>query len=123
MLDVRVDVSDLRRTLEHALPALALGTQKALNELAAAAAKDAKEHHPYTNRTGKLEQFTRVKKRQGDNALLVKIEAARPYASYVEAMPKFRFLGAAVDRATTHAAVEVLAAAAARAMQRSVMRT
>ena len=77
-------LEEFKRSCEEARRELDAGLYSAVKEAAEAGAKEARDNHPYRNRTGMLERNTvALMLREGFNNYEGEIFANREYASYV----------------------------------------
>lgn len=81
MLDVDMDVSGLVAAIAEAEGALSEELTRAVDAAVRAGADEARDNHPYTNRTGRLESRTRGRMTGPSEGV---IEANTDYASFVE---------------------------------------
>ena len=118
MIDVRI--TGLDESLASLMAALDGELADGMHRAAAVVAEEAASSHPYTNRTGDLEQRTvagSVSGRASDGEITAEVLGDTEYGEYVDRKPSFAFLEPAYQRA--EAQVE---ATIEQAMQRAADR-
>lgn len=103
MLRVSLAASEVDEWLGRLKDALDQQVRAALELTCSAVAEEARNNHPYTNRTGDLEAMTQPGGIAGsfyDDTLIGDVSADMPYASFVNDRPEFAFLEPAFERSS-----------------------